>query len=319
VYHIEEKLQDMQDDKSNDEDVSIVDGGSSKLASSSSSLSSPASSSSSSSSSQLPIESSSMLQPQESKIVDAVQRALPEGQTTFKDAHEWFQSRTQLPQVTLDQLTLRYNVGGEGSDGDKLCPWTCRLECNLPEMNNLQLVIDDLKSETLSPLLFHYDPETSLIFTCIALALRYKAPIVLERRWQRQDGDADRDGDWDDSSADSVDDSVWSTSKDLDRSFPQRTTVAKLQQQSTRVAENIERGFEIHKLTGALQIAMRLGDVKAAERIRAKLDEYDTMQDLPTTTSAGGAEDTDDDSLYDDNEDDKDGDTLDDLEKNLFQ
>jgi hypothetical protein len=93
------------------------------------------------------------------------------------------------------------------------------------------------------------------------LALRYKAPIVLENL-----GDVD-------------------VPKDLDQDFPQRTTVAKLQQQSTRVTQNIERGFEIHKLTGALQIAMKLGDQGAVEKIRAKLDEYDSMSDLPTTTS----------------------------------
>ena len=87
-----------------------------------------------------------------------------------------------------------------------------------------------------------------------------------------------------------------------------------MQQQSTRVTENIERGFEIHKLQGALSIAMKMGDQQAVEKIRAKLDEYDSMQDLPTTTATTTSATT----LEDDHKEDDQG-SLDDLDKNILQ
>ncbi|KAL3900446.1 MAG: hypothetical protein SGARI_006243, partial [Bacillariaceae sp.] len=100
--------------------------------------------------------------------------------------------------------------------------------------------------------------------------------------------------------------------------FPQRTTVGKLQQQSSRVTENIERGFEIHKLQGALTIAMKMGDEKAVEKIRAKLDEYDSMQDLPTTTATTTTKMTTT-RVQEEEEESADGGSLDDLDKNSLQ
>jgi hypothetical protein len=288
VYHLEEKLQDIQD--YDDLQVDDDDMGSTTRS------------------------EMRRLTPQELKVLDAVQDALPEDQETFKDAPEWLQSRTRLPQVTLDQLTLTHITTSDDDDDDPSSMstpnWHFRLECNLPELNNLQLVVDDIKSDTLAPLVYNYDRETSLIYTCLALALRYKAPTVLER--QQQEYDVSASGKRTNNTSENNNNSVWSSSADLDRFFPQRTTVSKLQQQSTRVIENIERGFEIHKLTGALQIAMRRGDIKAAERIRAKLDEYDSLQDLPTTITSDVDDDIDEDS------DDGEG-GLDDLENNLFQ
>ena len=107
------------------------------------------------------------------------------------------------------------------------------------------------------------------------------------------------------------------TLQELEKEFPKRTTVNKLQQQSTRVAQNIERGFEIHKLQGALQIAMKLGDEKAVEKIRAKLDEYDSMDSLPTTTTTTTTTTTVDDTNIAETDDDDD--RLDDLDKNILQ
>lgn len=79
----------------------------------------------------------------------------------------------------------------------------------------------------------------------------------------------------------------------MERLFPQRTTVGKLQQSSTRVTQNIERGFEIHKLTKALEMARRLGDTAAEAKIRAELDRMDSFQELPTTTDAVAKSDAD--------------------------
>ena len=190
----------------------------------------------------------------------------------------------QMPQVTLDQLTLIPLP----SDDESSSSWKCKLECALPEWK--ENIVVEIKADLLASLAYNYDPESSLLFTCVALALRYKAPIVLE---QPKDLTSNSE-------------TNWSSSDDLDRDFPQRTTLENLQEQSTRVTQNIEKGFEIHKLTGALQIAMRLGDTKAAEKIRAKLDEYDSMEDLPTLGS-----DTSSSSDSDDR--------LDDLENNILQ
>ena len=188
----------------------------------------------------------------------------------------------QMPQVTLDQLTLIPLP----SDDESSSSWKCKLECALLEWK--ENIVVEIKADLLASLAYNYDPESSLLFTCVALALRYKAPIVLE---QSKDLTSNSD-------------TNWSSSDDLDRDFPQRTTLENLQEQSTRVTQNIEKGFEIHKLTGALQIAMRLGDTKAAEKIRAKLDEYDSMEDIPTLGSESSSDGDD---------------RLDDLENNILQ
>jgi hypothetical protein len=235
------------------------------------------------------------LSPQEQKIVEKIQESLPDNQESYKDSHVWFQSRMSIPQITLDQLTLI-------PDGRNT--WKCRLDCAVPDLKD-RLVLE-VEKEILSSLLYQYDAETSLMFTCIALALRYKAPIVLEVPSQHHDSTTTA--------------SFATTLQRLEQEFPKRTTVDRLQQQSTRVARNIERGFEIHKLQGALRVAMKLGDQRAVEKIRAKLDEYDSMDSLPTTTTAtttttttvGG---TNNNSIDEDDDDDR----LDDLDKNILQ
>lgn len=286
VHHVEEKWQDLldesQDDGGDDEDNQMESARSSSIKE----------------------EGKSLLTPQEQKVLDFVKRTLPEDQDFYKDAHPWFQSRMRLPQATLDQLTLVPVIHESENKGDKentsKVIWHCRLSCALPDLKD-RIVVDVVNPDILAPLAFNYDPNSSLLFTCLALALRYKAPIVLEQ-----------------SELSSSSWMAFSTEDSLDRDFPHRTTVSKLQQQSSRVAQNIERGFEIHKLTGALQIAMRLGDEKAVERIRAKLDEYDSLQDLPTlgsstttTTSTSISLDKDINQLHEG--------LSDDLDKNILQ
>jgi hypothetical protein len=283
VYHVEEKLQDLLEEypRNDDADEGVeIDHGSS-----------------STTSSRRMEETKHKLTPQERRVLDLVRKTLPEDQDFYKDAHPWLQSRIRLPHVTLDQLTLIPKLSEDvgGNDTPTGVTWHCRLECALPDVRD-RIVLNVAEPDILASLAFNYDPGSSLLFTCLALALRYKAPIVLEQS--------------------AMSSTVFPTEEALDRDFPHRTTVSKLQQQSSRVAENIERGFEIHKLTGALQIAMRLGDERAAERIRAKLDEYDSLQDLPTIenrspvvpTSTGNDEVHLGDLL-----------SLDDLDKNILQ
>ena len=202
--------------------------------------------------------------PVQCDVLAEIQKSLPKDHPSFSEAHPWVQSRVSLPQVTLDQLTLRYEQDS----------WQCQLECALKDFGPMSV---SATPEIVQPVCYQYESDTSALFTCLALALRYRAPIAVENLGEVE------------------------FPHDLDKDFPQRTTVAKLQKQSTRVTQNIERGFEIHKLQGALQIAMKMGDQGAVERIRAKLDEFDSMDDLPTTSSGKEytAEGSDDESLDD--------------------
>jgi hypothetical protein len=222
-------------------------------------------------------------------VLEYVRKSLPADQSSsYAEAHPWVQSRVQLPQrVTLDQLTLTYSHNH----------WQCRLECALPadvvttEVNRKLTVL--ATPEIVKPICYQYENDgTSILFTCLALALRYKAPIVLEH-------------------CEAIE---HLHPNDLDQEFPQRTTVGKLQQQSTRVVQNIERGFEIHKLTKALQSAREFGDEKAVKRIRAELDRYDSMDELPTIEHPV---DKSSSSLQSNASNDEDN--LDDLDENILQ
>jgi hypothetical protein len=245
-----------------------------------------------------------------------------------------FPPQIPMPQVTLDQLTLvpppTPRESQQGSSSSSSSMWQCKLECALPEWK--ERIVVGVKADLLASLAYNYDPEASPLFTCIALALRYKAPIVLEQHRQQQysaaeapppptTAEAAQDNEADlqqEQNEEQEQQYYWSTRDDLDRNFPQRTTLEDLREQSKRVTHNIETGFEIHKLTGALQIAMRLGDAKAAEKIRAKLDEYDSMEDLPTTVQAAAAAKEHNDDV-DTSDDPKRDDSLDDLENNILQ
>ncbi|GKY93608.1 hypothetical protein MPSEU_000328200 [Mayamaea pseudoterrestris] len=107
----------------------------------------------------------------------------------------------------------------------------------------------------------HWNPQVAAAFTCLALALRYKAPIFLTQ------------------SPDTA--SPFISKSDVSTHFPLYKSQDELVQAPTRVHRNIETGFAIHKLQAALQLAMQKGDVAAAHKIRARLDEMDSMQDLP--------------------------------------
>jgi hypothetical protein len=67
----------------------------------------------------------------------------------------------------------------------------------------------------------------------------------------------------------------------LTQHFPMYKTRHDLSQTTKRVHHNIERGFQVNKLQSALRLAMEKGDVAAMTKIRAALDQVDSMQELP--------------------------------------
>lgn len=228
----------------------------------------------------------------ERNVLQRIQGQLPEGTASYSEAHPWMKSRIKLPQVTLDQVTLSLVVGNDndndndntndGTDGTTNSnTWQCDLQCNVKEIGAISVTLTPPLIQAVS---YKYDPLASGMFVAIALALRYKAPILLSPSDQINYFAADgRDT--------STDESLPS----LDTLLPQRTTVAKLQQQSTRVKENIERGFEIHKLTKALEMARKFGDTEAEKKILAELEKFDSFDELPTSTT-GSENDISDDS-----------------------
>ena len=182
-------------------------------------------------------------------ILEFIQESLPNATIKFGDAHPWFQSRVKLPQASLDELLVTPH-GGDTSES------SFSLTCSVKDFGTVTFTPSQ---ENLKQVLYEYHPTTSMAFTCLALALRYKAPITVIN------------------GADQVVDL-----EQVKQKFPMFATVDTLQKTSNRAQENIVRGFEIHKLTGALRIAMERGDEAAAAKIRQELDKYDSMDELPT-------------------------------------
>lgn len=175
---------------------------------------------------------------------------------SYSQLSEWQRARTRLPQVTLDTAILTI------AKDTTTTRWT--LQCRSPNIRgfDINLVEDaDASSST--------SGSSSVSFTCLALALRYKAPILVIL--QREDEDET---------------TFLLSLKDVQRRFPLFRTVQELKKPANRVQTNLERGFEIHKLTGALKIALERGDEAAACAIRQQLDKYDSLDDLPTLPDA---------------------------------
>jgi len=172
------------------------------------------------------------------------QLKLPDG-IPYSELNEWQKSKLRLPQVTLDGVIVTINEG--------TTQWT--LQCASPDAS--------IGSFDFSPQICQVDRDNAIAvaFASIALALRYHAPLTLQ---QQQDNTL----------------SLY-TLNQIQTKFPLYNSVEQLKKPANRVQSNLQRGFEIHKLTGALKLAMERGDEDAAERIREALDKYDSMDDLP--------------------------------------
>lgn len=163
---------------------------------------------------------------------------LPEGVDSYSETNQWHRSRIKLPQVTLDELTL----------------YPLRFDVTIKGLGPLSFVPSE---DELKQVCWSYD-EASRDFLALALALRYRAPIIVRKEPPS------------------------TTLENIEDEFPMFATVENLQRTSYRVQKNIERGFEIHKLSGALRVAIEKGDNAAAAKIRKALDELESMDDLPT-------------------------------------
>lgn len=171
------------------------------------------------------------------------QISLPQGMLAYSELNDWQRSKLNLPQVTLDELTL------DGSSGE------VRLDVSVAGLGPLSFCPSQ---DALGEVCWNYNPASSLHFVSLALALRFKAPIVMDMQEQDKDD---------------------KTNKQLltkvEDEFPLYTTVGELHKTSSRSAKNVEKSFEMHKLSGALRIAMELGDEAAEEKIRQALEDLE--------------------------------------------
>jgi hypothetical protein len=187
------------------------------------------------------------------KLLAQVERHLPKN-TTYVNAHPWFRSRVPLPLATLDRVTF-----SQPNETDL----TFALQCHLMEdEGNFHLrMTANLLEQVTGDLGLSSTTSMAANFLGIALALRYKAPLVTTC---------------------DMNDMVLLTKEQLLESFPLYRTKEKLQVSSDRVSQSIERGFQVFLLTRALELAQRRGDALAAAKIRAKMDDYDRLDELPT-------------------------------------
>ncbi|GAX11454.1 hypothetical protein FisN_22Lh138 [Fistulifera solaris] len=179
------------------------------------------------------------------EVLEIVHNKLPDGVDTYGELHEWGQSRISLPVATVDEIIL---------EDHKQFTWRCSVK-HLGRIS-LQPTVS-----TLQKISYDFRPQVSFAFISIALALRYRAPISMKVNRQLE--------------------ASFLSLEALQKRFPMYRSANKLQQTSQRPAIAVERVFEINKLQAALRIAIEKNDQAAVARIRAALDEMDSMKDLP--------------------------------------
>jgi len=210
----------------------------------------------------------------EKKVYEEVQSKLYKNATnnagTYSEQQDvpWLRSRVPLPIATLDEVQLKYD-GADNNDGK--CTMRYELLCTLRDFGKLRLVPSESIVEQVS-YQFATIKGVSSSFMAIALALRYKAPLVLSLQV-----DAIPTGDESTSTTTTL-----MSLEQIEAKFPLYRTASQLHQTTERVQKNIERGFEVNQLQAALRLAREKGDDAAAAKIRLKLDEIDSLQDLPT-------------------------------------
>jgi hypothetical protein len=183
---------------------------------------------------------------------------------TYLQAPQWIRARVRLPLCTLDQIVVE-----PASDRFKVS-----LHIQARDYGRLVLsdVTDEAVADVFEPLYdaYTFSNPTRLGFLTTALALRYKAPVLLQ------------------SDADKYLELV--TDVQIQEQFPYWTTVQKVQTPSDRVVSRIVKSWEVHQLQAAYQIALQKEDAGAVAKIRAKLDEMDQLPDLPVQAEFSDSE-----------------------------
>jgi len=225
-------------------------------------------------------------------IRESLDKYLPED-VTFYDANPWLRSRVKFPKVELNAIRLDLpsfapSKESEGESFPMLVPFDFTLEClvdgkRLGIYLSTELVDDSADSSGCEPLQatsYQYGP-ASAAFTSLSLALRYKTPMSMSNdvllRIQKsypfsylryEEG---------------------AMSEAIGAVFPRWRSTTDLKGQTERVEKNLMQSFEANKLEGALRIAIEKGDDAAAQKIRERLDKFDSFEDLPTIEEEGAS------------------------------
>jgi len=224
-------------------------------------------------------------------IRESLDNYLPDD-VTFYDANPWLRSRVKFPKVELNAIRLDLpNFAPKESEGESvpmLIPFDFTLEClvdgkRLGIYLSTELVDDSADSSGCEPLQatsYQYGP-ASAAFTSLSLALRYKTPISMSNdvllriqnsypfSYLRYEEGA--------------------MSEAIGAVFPRWRSTTDLKGQTERVEKNLMQSFEANKLEGALRIAIEKGDDAAAQKIRERLDKFDSFEDLPTIEEEGAS------------------------------
>ena len=177
-------------------------------------------------------------------------------------SYDW-QQLPELPTATLDQLTLVQN-----NQNDEFESWHCRFHVRLDQYD-LQLEFQPSQEHYLEQLQTYPQEQhetTTEAWWGLALALRYKAPIVVESSSNRNPTPTSLD--------------------ELQNQFPQLLTAQTLHSNAQRLTTNIETAFaetKHSKWYKALEIAHQKGDTQAAEKIQALIHQLES-QDKDMTT-----------------------------------
>lgn len=68
--------------------------------------------------------------------------------------------------------------------------------------------------------------------------------------------------------------------------YPEWKSATSLEIQTSRVVSRISKGFEANRLDGALKIAIQRGDKGAERKIREKMKEFESLDDLPVASES---------------------------------
>lgn len=210
------------------------------------------------------------------------------GDLDYATASPWQRVRVKMPKVGLNEVCITSDDTQESSmNGAPIANVKFILECSVEGKSfpvELSIpVAQDLSSSasfTSGEL-----KENVVSFYSLALALRYKVPITISSTCL----DAlspyilcNPDGN--NISEEITLDQSSPCENTLRKAYPKWKSATSLQFQSSRALKTIERGFQANRLDGALRIAIEKGDKEAEQKIREKMKEFESLDDLPVAS-----------------------------------